>query len=106
MYIQRLALRGDKFGGSVPHEPSGDSGFMFGTCDQADADVADAILALNEAILGIREDDQPIAARRRCHPEASARHNSSTFMFGVHPEQPKSTPPVELPLCLWASDLD
>jgi hypothetical protein len=68
MYIQRLALRGDKFGGSVPHEPSGDSGFMFGTCDQADADVADAILALNEAILGIREDDRPIAARRRRHP--------------------------------------
>jgi hypothetical protein len=57
-------------------------------------------------ILGIREDDEAIAARRRCHHEASARHDSNAFMFGVHPEQPKSAPQVELPLCLWASDLD
>src|SRR4029077_14851001 len=77
---------------------------MFGTFDRADPASVGSIRALDEALLGIREDGRPISVIRHGRSEAAA--DSSAFMFGVHAEQPPSSPLAEPPLCLWASELD
>ncbi len=79
--------------------------FMFGTFDPADGTSSESIRALNEAILGIREDGAPMAIAAHRHAEVAAEGISSAFMFGVNPEQPSPAAPGEPPLSFWAAEM-
>ena len=80
--------------------------FMFGTFDPTKETGAEGIHALDEAILGIREDSgsTPAAARSHSHV-APAGDGSSDFMFGIHREQPSVQMPGEWLLHLGATEL-
>jgi hypothetical protein len=108
VYIKRLtvALPREGFAGSVGPDPRVNPVFMFGTFDQAEEISAASILALNEAIVGIREDGEPVSDFPHHHAEVAADGSSGAFMFGVHPEQPPSALLGELSMFLRAADLD
>jgi hypothetical protein len=82
--------------------------FMFGTFDPTDGTSSESIRALDEAILGIKEDGDPmaVATHSHSHAEVAADGSSSAFMFGVHPEQPSPAALGELLLHLWATEMD
>jgi hypothetical protein len=108
MHIERLttALPGEMSAGPVCSDPLGNPVFMFGTFDQSDRVSASSILALNEAIMGIRGDDGPVTVNLHGHAEVAAVEISGAFMFGVHPEQPPFVRLGELALSLWNTQLD
>ena len=107
MYIQRLALRGDKFAGSVPREPSGRSVFMFGTCDQADADLGRCNPRPQRG--DPRHPGRTIGRSlpgAAAIPKRRACHNSNAFMSCASSGATEIHTAGELPLCLRASGLD
>ncbi len=109
MYVKRLTgLSGEK--SSVFCYPDLlDTGpvFMFGTFDLADGTSRGSGYALDEAILGIKEDGAvAVAIRIDTRGKAAADGSSGAFMFGVRPEQPLTAPLGELLLDLWAAELD
>jgi hypothetical protein len=109
MYVKRLAgLSGEMSTVFVyPHPLDTDPVFMFGTLDLADGTSYESIRALDEALLGIQEDDSmAVAIYRHTHAEVAADGSSSAFMFGAHPEQPFTAALGELSLHLWAAELD
>jgi hypothetical protein len=81
--------------------------FMFGSFDLVDGMSRESVHALDEALLGIKEDGLMAAVVVRGHTHAkAAADGSSAFMFGVRPEQPLTAPLGELALYLRAAELD
>ena len=93
---------------SADHLASTNSAFMFGTFDPAFAAGSGSIRALQNALIGIGENDdlKPVVVYRHCHARAATDGSSSAFMFGGHPEQRNPTAPEGLLLNLWRSELD
>jgi hypothetical protein len=82
--------------------------FMFGTFDPANGTSRASIHAVDEAMLGIRENVAMMAAaiHRHHHPEVAADASSRAFMFGGHPEQPPAESLNALPEAFWATETD
>jgi hypothetical protein len=97
MYAKHLAWSpsGEMSAAAMATDPfDTDRAFMFGTFDPTEEISLEGILALDEAILGIREDGDSTLAAARSHSHGEpAGGDSSAFMFGVHPEQPSVPPP-------------
>jgi hypothetical protein len=109
VYVKRLAgLSGEMSTVFVYPDPlDTDPVFMFGAFDLADGTSREPVRALDEAILGIREDgSMAVVMRSHTHAKAAADASSSAFMFGGRPEQPSTAPLGELVLDLWAAALD
>ena len=80
---------------------------MFGTYDLADGTSRQSVHALDEAMLGIKEDgSRAVAIRSHTHAKPAADGSSGAFMFGVRPGQPLTAPLGEQLLDLWAAELD
>jgi hypothetical protein len=81
---------------------------MFGSFDPEDHTSAESIRALDEAMLGIKEDHTaaPMPRHLHRHTDVPADASSSAFMFGANPEQPCPATPRELFLSLRATDTD
>jgi hypothetical protein len=109
MYVKRLAgLSGEMSTVFVYPDPLDTAPvFMFGTYDLADGTGRQSVRALDEVILGIKEDgSMAVAVRSHTHAKAAADGSSGAFMFGVRPGQPLTAPLGELLLDLWAAELD
>ncbi|HSZ87833.1 MAG TPA: hypothetical protein VK822_00505 [Acetobacteraceae bacterium] len=109
MYVKRLTgLSGEMSTVLVYPDPLNKAPvFMFGAFDLADGANLESVHALDEALLGIKEDGSlAVAIRSHTHAKAPADGSSSAFMFGVRPEQPSTAPVGELFLDLWAAELD
>ena len=82
--------------------------FMFGAFDPADNTSIDSVRALNEAMIGIKEDRAGLAVPHHLHAhvDVPADKSSSAFMFGADPDQPSVAVSEELFPYLWAVDTD
>ncbi len=109
MYVKRPAgLSGEMSSVFVYPDPLDTAPVcMFGTFDLADGTSRESVHALDEGLLGIKEDgSMAVVIRSHTHAKAAADGSSSAFMFGVRPEQPLAAPLGELVLYLRAAQLD
>ncbi len=107
--MRALHLVGMPPGEASPVQPGpANPVFMFGTFDPADRASLGSTRALEDAVLGLKEDRTaaPAPHHFHTHTEVPADASSSAFMFGANPEQPSPMPPVEPLLNLRATEMD